>query len=76
MATQGEDGMLAAKPDALDVDRLGQIPDVLRGGDGIFIFRVHDTGIVEYDIQTTPAIKRIHGSLDLDLLGDIAELRA
>ena len=31
----GEDGVLAAEPDALDVDVLGQVPDLLGGVDGV-----------------------------------------
>lgn len=32
---EGEDGVLAAEPHALDVDVLGQVPDLLGGVDGV-----------------------------------------
>jgi hypothetical protein len=37
VASEGEDGMLAAEPNALDVDVVSQVPDFLRGRDGIWM---------------------------------------
>jgi hypothetical protein len=37
---------------------------------------VHNTGIVEDDIETTPGIERFDGGLNLSLLGDIANLNS
>lgn len=42
----GNDGMLAAPPDTLDVDGVGQVPNLLLGRDGVVIRRVHDTGVL------------------------------
>lgn len=35
VAAEGEDGVFAAVPDALDVDVVGEIPDSLGGVDGV-----------------------------------------
>jgi len=45
--SHGDDGVLATVPDTLDVDVLGQIPDLFVRDKGIVISRVHDPGIVE-----------------------------
>jgi hypothetical protein len=39
--TEGQDGVLAAEPHTLDVDVLGQVPDLLGGVDGIWNVLVH-----------------------------------
>ena len=65
------DRVLAAIPHPLDIDVHGQIPDRLGGLLRIAILRMHDSRIVEHDIQTTPGIEVSHGGLNLTLLGDI-----
>ena len=46
--------MLASEPNTLDVDGLGEVPDLLGGIDGISIIGVHDTSIIEHDIEASP----------------------
>jgi len=65
VTAQRENGMLAAEPDALDVDVLGEVPDVLGGVDSVVILSVHDTGVVEKDVDTTPGVERLDHGLDL-----------
>lgn len=72
VATHAQHGVLAAEPHTLHVDILGQIPDLLGSVDRVRIIGVHDTGIVEDHIHTTPAILRLDHSLDIGLLGYVA----
>lgn len=75
VAAEGEHGVLAAIPDALDVDVHGQVPDVLRSADGVVIARVHDARVVEDDIETAGGVDGVDHGLHLSLLGDVAERR-
>jgi hypothetical protein len=68
---QTEHGMLGAVPDALHVDVVRQVPDLLRRVDGIRIVSVHDAGVVEDDISTAPAVLRLDHGLDVGFLGDV-----
>lgn len=43
----GQDSILASKPDALDIDILSEVPDLLLGIDGVVISGVHNTSVVE-----------------------------
>lgn len=54
---QAHDGVLATVPNALDIDVLREIPDRIRRLYGVRVVEVHDAGVVEDDIDTTPAIK-------------------
>lgn len=54
VAAEGEDGVLAAEPDTLDVDGLGQVPDLLGGVDGVVVAGVHDACVVEHDVHAAP----------------------
>lgn len=74
VATEGEDGVLAAEPDTLDVDVLGKVPDGFGGIDGVGIVSMHDAGIVEDHINTTPRVERLNHGLDFGFLADIASL--
>jgi hypothetical protein len=65
--------MLAAKPHALDVDRLREIPDLLRRVDSISVVGMHDAGIVEEDIQAAPGVNVLDHSLDVGFFGDIGD---
>ena len=74
MAAEGEDGVLAAEPDTLDVDVLRQVPDVLGCVDGDVVLGMHDAGVVEHDVEAAPRVDRLDEGLDLGLLGDVAFL--
>lgn len=65
---QGEDGVLAAEPDALDVDGLGQVPDLLGRVDGVGVVGVHDARVVEHDVDAAPRVDVLHQRLDVGLL--------
>ena len=65
--------MLATVPYALDIDVHGQVPDSLRSVNRISILAVHDTCVVEHDVDSTPWLDLSDHRLDLVLLGDIAE---
>lgn len=45
--THGDDGVFTSVPDPLDVDVLGQVPDLLFGHEGVVVGRVHNSGVVE-----------------------------
>lgn len=45
--THGDDGVFTSVPDPLDVDVLGQVPDLFFGHEGVVVGRVHDSGVVE-----------------------------
>jgi hypothetical protein len=45
--THGDDGVFTSVPDSLDVDVLGEVPDLLFGHEGVVVGRVHDSGVVE-----------------------------
>lgn len=75
VAAEGEHGVLAAEPDALDVDGLGQVPDLLGGVDGVVVLGVHDAGVVEHDVHAAPGIERLDHGLDLVFLGDVTLLK-
>jgi hypothetical protein len=70
----GDDSVLATVPDTLNVDVLGEVPDLLWGVDSIGVISVHDTSVVEHDIDTTPGIKVVNKSLDISLLGNVTDL--
>jgi hypothetical protein len=46
--------VLTPKPHTLDVDCLRQVPDLLGSVDRIVVLSVHDSGIVEKYVQTSP----------------------
>jgi len=75
-AAQGEDGVLAAVPDALDVDVLGEVPDVFGGGDGVGVVGVHYAGVVEHDVDAAPGVEGFYGGLDVGFFGDVDDLGA
>ena len=52
----GEYGVLAAEPDALDVDGLCQVPDLLGCVDGVGVVGVHYTCVVEHDVYAAPGV--------------------
>jgi hypothetical protein len=56
---QGDNRVLATEPHTLDVDGLSEIPDLLRGVKSVSVVSVHDTSIVEHDINTTPGIEML-----------------
>lgn len=47
VVAHGDDGVLAAVPDALDVDGLGEVPDLFFGVERVVVGGVHDAGVVE-----------------------------
>jgi hypothetical protein len=71
---QGYDSVLAPEPDTFDVDGLGEVPDLLRGIDGVGIVGVHDACIVEHDVYAAPRVEIVDESFDSSLVGDIADL--
>lgn len=75
VAAECEDGVLAAEPDALDVDVVGEVPDGLGGVDGVVVVGVHDAGVVEDDVEAAPAVEGLDHGLDVSLLGDVAFLQ-
>ena len=48
--------MLAAVPDALDVDGLCEVPDLFLGVEGVVVSRVHDTSVVELLQDDQPSL--------------------
>ena len=72
VAAEAQDRVFATEPHTLDVDALSQIPDLLGSVNGIRIIGVHDTGIVEDDIGTTPGVHGLDHRLHVGLLGHIA----
>lgn len=72
VTTQTQHGMLAAKPDTLDVNVLCQIPDLLWCIDRIGVVSVHDPRVVEHHVRSTPAILGLDHGLHFRFLGDIA----
>lgn len=75
MFTQAEHGMFAPKPNPFDVDRLCEIPDLLGGIDSISIVRMHDSGIIEHDVDTTPRVETVNHCGNFWFFGDIAFVR-
>lgn len=73
-AAKSKNGVLATEPNTLDVDVLGQVPDLLGSVDGIVVAGVHDAGVVEHDVHAAPGVDRLDEGLDLVLLGNIADL--
>lgn len=71
VAAEGEHGVLAAEPDALDVDVLGQVPDLLGRVDGVGVVGVHDARVVEDDVQAAPGVELLDGRLDRVLGRDV-----
>lgn len=71
----GEHGVLAAKPDALDIDGLRKVPDLFGRVDGVGVVGVHYTGVVEHDIYAAPGVDVCYEGFNVGLLGDIADLR-
>lgn len=47
VVAHGDDGVLAAVPNALDVDGLGEVPDLFLGVERVVVGGVHDAGVVE-----------------------------
>lgn len=72
VATHAQDGVLAAEPHTLHVDVLSQIPDLLGSVNRVGIIGMHDTGIVEYHVHTTPTVLRLDHGLDIGLLRHVA----
>lgn len=72
VATQREDGVLATEPDALDVDIVCEVPDLLGGVDGIRIVSVHNTSVIEDHIGAAPAVLGLDHCLHVGFLGHVA----
>lgn len=72
MLSEAQDSVFGAVPHTLDIDVLCHIPDLLLCTDGISIVGMHDTCVVENDVDTAPGVLGINHSLDIGLLGDIA----
>jgi hypothetical protein len=68
--------VLAAEPDALDVDVVRQVPDVLGRVERVVVARVHDARVVEDDVQPAPGVEVGNGGGDVGFFRDIAELVA
>ena len=63
MLAETEDGVLAAEPYAFNVDGVCKVPDLLWRVNGISILRVHDAGIIEENIKTTPRVDLVGSRL-------------
>lgn len=57
MLPHAQHRVFAPKPHALDVDVVGQVPDLLGRVDGIRVLTVHDPGVVENDVYTAPGVE-------------------
>lgn len=68
VAAKRKNGMLAAVPDTLHIDVLGQVPNILGGVDGVIVLGVHDTGVVEDDVEATPGVDGVDHGLNFALL--------
>ena len=55
--THTQHRMLASKPDSLDVNAVSEIPDFLGSIDRICVVGVHDSSIVEHDIDAAPGVE-------------------
>lgn len=64
--------MLTPIPHALDIDTLGQIPDLLRRVHGVCIVSVHDAGVVEHDVNAAPGVEMLDDGFDVGFFGDVA----
>lgn len=73
--SQATDSMLAAEPHALDINVLGQVPDVLGTLLGVAVLCVHDTGIVEHDVDTAPGVEVADGGLNIGFFGYVDDER-
>jgi hypothetical protein len=69
---QGDNGVLTAEPDALDVDSLRQVPDLLGGIDGIRVIGMHYASVVKDDVDAAPGIEVVDEGLDVDFFGNVA----
>ena len=49
--------MLGPKPYALDIDSLGQVPDVFGRIHGVGVACVHDARVVEHDVHPAPGVE-------------------
>lgn len=70
--THTQHSMLTAKPHALNINTLRQIPDLLGCIDGIGIVGVHDARIVEDHVHAAPAILGLDHGLHVGFFGDVA----
>jgi len=75
VTAQAQHGMLAAKPDALDVDALCQIPNLFGRVDCVGVVGVHDARVVEHHVGAPPAILGLDCGLHVGLLGHVAAYR-
>lgn len=71
VASQGKDSVFAAKPYTFDVDVHGQVPNLLRGVDSVIVVCMHDSGVVENDIETAPRIEALDHGLNLVLFTNV-----
>lgn len=73
MLAEAQHRVLAAEPHALHVNSLGKIPDLLGGVDSVGVVSVHDTRVVENDVETAPGVYMLNHGLDVGFLGDICD---
>lgn len=71
MLPQRPHSVLGAIPNALDIDIESQIPDSAGALLRVTILGVHDAGVIEHDINTTPGIKVCDRCLHLVFLGHV-----
>ena len=69
---QRQHRVLAAKPHALDVDAVRQVPDLLGRVDGVRVVRVHDARVVEDDVQPAPGVDALDHGLHVGFARDVA----
>lgn len=72
VAAHAQHGVLAAVPDALDVDGLRQIPDLVRRVDRVVVLGVHDARVVEDDVDAAVLVLGFNRRRHVGFLGHVA----
>lgn len=64
MPPQTQHRVLAAEPHPLDVDGVGEVPDLLGRVDRVRVGGVHDARVVEHDVHAAPGVHVGDGGRD------------
>lgn len=68
-----DDSVLAAVPDTLDIDRLGQIPNALLRVESVVVSGVHNSSVVKHNVQSTKLVdSALNNSFNVGFFADVA----
>lgn len=73
MFPEAQHSILTSKPDALNINRLCQVPDLFWSVHSVVVIGVHYACVIEQDIAATPGIEVFDHGFDITFFGDVCD---